>query len=80
MPVRFVDDGQPEARDFDENYEPLAPAKPPRHRDWRALDIRRNTPSLVIAPKDVRFFQWLETPPRKISNDWKSGFLRRLFC
>ena len=84
MPAKFIDDGQPEAGEFDENYVDLrelhAARRPAPQRAWREMKIPRGHAPAIIAPKDVRFFQWLEPPPPKFSNHWKFGFLRRLFC
>lgn len=45
MPIKFIDDGQPEAAEFDENYTELLPGRPKgplpeqRQREWRELEL-----------------------------------------
>lgn len=81
MMAKFIDDGMPESRDFDDNYvtgggERAADA-PPR-REWRERKILGQAQTRVVAPKDVRFFQWMECRDAAAPNHWKRGFLRRL--
>jgi hypothetical protein len=84
MSYKFIDDGQPEASDFDDNYVEInathhsnAPATTAR-REWRELKLPKSAPR-IVAPKDVRFFQWMEDEDRAPSNNWKFGFLGRIF-
>jgi hypothetical protein len=81
MPVKFIDDGQPESADFDDNYLEIRHAhKTARGREWRTVALPHPAAQRIIAPGDVRFFQWMETPAAQTSSHWKPSFLRRLFC
>lgn len=73
MQAKFINDGLPESSEFDENYSDLrAGSSVTTARVWRTLKLTPEVRNRIVAPKDVRFFQWMEKPPAKISNLWKN--------
>jgi hypothetical protein len=70
MYAKFINDGQPESGEFDENYSTFRdPHAEAPARAWRELKVTREVRNRIVAPKDVRFFQWMEKSGSGISND-----------
>ncbi len=73
MYAKFINDGLPESSEFDENYSVLRERRSVMPaREWRQLKLTPEIRNRIVAPKDVRIFQWMEKPSPKISNLWKN--------
>jgi hypothetical protein len=80
MPVKHINNGRFRTVAFDNDCAAIRPAQNPAPGlEWHDLELR-TAGRAIIAPKDVRFFQRMESPGLQTSNHWKFDFLRRMFC